>query len=95
MKKSTFAAILVFFSAVACVLGACLCHYLRRREAELTNMSSCFSARISSHESEEEPSAMPRSLLTTPNNHSALLPKAAFTALRVFFIWLDCALFFL
>lgn len=46
MKKSTFAAILVFFAAIAGALTAAYM-YLRRREASWMNMSSSCSVRIS------------------------------------------------
>ena len=56
MKKSTFAAILIFFSAVAGALGA-VYYYLRRREAELDEYEQLLFSEDFSHESEEEPSA--------------------------------------
>lgn len=46
MKKSTFAAILVFFAAIAGALTAAYM-YLRRREASWMNMSNSCSVRIS------------------------------------------------
>ncbi len=53
MKKSTFAAILIFFSAVAGALGA-VYYYLRRREAELDEYEQLLFSEDFSHEADEE-----------------------------------------
>lgn len=71
MKKSTFAAILVFFAAVAGALAAVYI-YLRRREAELDEYEQLlFSEDFSHEENEDVPAEVDAAFAEEPAEEAA------------------------